>query len=209
MIDFDPHGIEVARFSAKRRADRTIDELIGMSRLIVDDGKIDAQEFGFLKKWLQANAEECDVWPINVLNRRIQHFLEDGVLDEKEQEELFTLLSELVGGRPCHEKVASFATMLPLDAPLPAVDLGGKFCFTGRFAFGSRNDCFEECIGWGGEVSKTLTMKVDYLVVGLMGSQAWAHSSWGRKIETAVRYRDEKGKPIAIIGEDHWASFIV
>lgn len=114
----------------------------------------------------------------------------------------------LVGGAPTHEKIASFASVLPFNDPLPEVDLSGRFCFTGEFAFGSRKDCMSQAAALGGMASKTVTMSIDYLVVGLMGSQAWAHSAWGRKIETAVRYRDEKGKPIAIIGEDHWASFL-
>lgn len=209
MPEYDPHGSEVLQFTAKRRADRTVDELIGMSRMILADGVVDEQEADFLTTWLQTNADFCDVWPINVLNMRIQTFLEDGVIDAQERAELFSLLSKLIGGRPCHEKVASFASVLPFNDPLPKVDLSGRFCFTGEFAFGSRKDCMNQAVAFGGEASKTVTMQVDYLVIGLMGSQAWAHSAWGRKIETAVRYRDEKGKLVAIIGEDHWASFIV
>lgn len=208
MTDFDPNGPEILQFSAKRRADRTVDELIGMSRMILADGIVNEQEAEFLSTWLQTNADYCDVWPINVLNKRIQAFLEDGVIDKKERTELFDLLSELVGGRPTHEKIASFASVLPFNDPLPEIDLSGRFCFTGAFAYGSRKDCMSQAAALGGMASKNVTMSVDYLVVGLMGSQAWAHSAWGRKIETAVRYRDEKGKPIAIIGEDHWASFV-
>eukprot|EP01028_Stygiella_incarcerata_P008228 TRINITY_DN35283_c0_g1_i1.p1 TRINITY_DN35283_c0_g1~~TRINITY_DN35283_c0_g1_i1.p1 ORF type:complete len:210 (-),score=9.35 TRINITY_DN35283_c0_g1_i1:165-794(-) len=209
MSDLDPNGPEVMRFSAKRRSDRTVDELIGMSRLILADGIVDAQEADFLKTWLKTNADYCDIWPINVLNKRIQAFLEDGVVDQGEKAELFSLLSELVGGRPTHEKITSFSSVLPFNDPLPEVDLSGRFCFTGAFAFGSRKDCMSQAAALGGVASKTMTMSVDYLVVGLMGSQAWAHSAWGRKIETAVRFRDQKGKPIAIIGEDHWSSFIL
>jgi len=42
-------------------------------------------------------------------------------------------------------------------------------------------------------------------VLGTFGSRDWVHTSFGRKIETAIRYRD-KGAPIAIVSEDHWAA---
>jgi hypothetical protein len=43
------------------------------------------------------------------------------------------------------------------------------------------------------------------LVVGCLGNSDWAHTSFGRKIEAAVRLRRD-GIPIAIVDERHWAS---
>lgn len=41
------------------------------------------------------------------------------------------------------------------------------------------------------------------LVAGVLGSAEWAHSSFGRKIEKAVAYRD-KGYGVEIISEQRW-----
>jgi hypothetical protein len=42
------------------------------------------------------------------------------------------------------------------------------------------------------------------VIVGEGGSRDWLHSSYGRKIQEAVDYRD-KGAMISIIPERHWA----
>ena len=59
----------------------------------------------------------------------------------------------------------------------------------------------------GGHCRKTVLLKTDYLVVGSLISRDWKHGSFGRKIETAVQYRARRGK-LAIIPEDHWASYL-
>ena len=47
-----------------------------------------------------------------------------------------------------------------------------------------------------------------YLVIGDIGSKDWSHSSYGRKIEKAVEYRDTKDTGISIVCESHWAKFL-
>lgn len=49
-----------------------------------------------------------------------------------------------------------------------------------------------------------MTKELDYLVVGLMGNEDWAHSTFGRKIQQAIDFT-AKGNTIAIIAEDAWA----
>lgn len=51
--------------------------------------------------------------------------------------------------------------------------------------------------------SATVSKRVNFLVIGEVGSQAWRHSSYGRKIEAAIDLR-ESGTPIRIISESHW-----
>ena len=45
------------------------------------------------------------------------------------------------------------------------------------------------------------------LVVGGYGNDAWSQSVYGRKIETAVRYRT-KGAPVSIVCEEWWTDAI-
>ena len=50
-----------------------------------------------------------------------------------------------------------------------------------------------------------ITKATDFLVVGTFGSRDWAQTSFGRKIEKAVAYRDA-GEPIGFVTEDHCAA---
>ena len=50
-----------------------------------------------------------------------------------------------------------------------------------------------------------VTTSLDYLVVGLMGNEDWAHSTFGRKIQQAIDF-NAKSNTIAILAEDAWAN---
>ncbi|WP_416900243.1 MAG: integrase core domain-containing protein [Minwuia sp.] len=45
-------------------------------------------------------------------------------------------------------------------------------------------------------------------LVSAHATSSWAHSVHGRKIEKAVNYRDAQKAPIAILSEEHRASFL-
>ena len=53
---------------------------------------------------------------------------------------------------------------------------------------------------------ENVTVRTRYLVIGRFGNRDWVHTSFGRKIEKAHKYRDSKRGPIAIVAEDHWAT---
>ncbi|WP_457571532.1 hypothetical protein [Desulfovulcanus sp.] len=193
----------LVRVNKKRIKDRDIDELIGMCRGILADGVVNQSEAEFLQKWLHDNRHILHQWPANVLVARLDECLKDGFLDKDEQKELFELLSQATGEKIkiAREKM-SFA---PFDQPLPEIEFDGRyFCFTGKFAFGKRSDCVREVESLGGYVVDKVDPCVDYLVVGFFGSPAWAHSTFGRKIEQALRCKREAGKPF-VVPEDHWA----
>jgi hypothetical protein len=96
----------------------------------------------------------------------------------------------------------------PFDDPLPEISITGKcFAFTGRFEFGSRSDCPNAVISRGGSVSDGVTSKTDVLVIGSDANPAWAHGSYGNKIEAALVRRMQIGKP-AIIPEVLWKEFL-
>ena len=78
------------------------------------------------------------------------------------------------------------------------------FVLTGRFAFGPRRDCERQVLNRGGECDPNITKRTNYVVIGTFGSRDWAHTSFGRKIEKAVAYR-QSGLPLSLLCEDHWA----
>ncbi len=94
----------------------------------------------------------------------------------------------------------------PFDHPAPDIEFSGhSFIFTGKLDFGTRKLCQEAVVKRGGIASsqKSVTQKIDYLVIGSGGSKAWKRGSYGNKIEAAIVSRREYGTP-AIISETDW-----
>lgn len=195
-------------FSAARLNDRRIDELIGVCKGVLADGIVVQEEAHFLQEWLETNREIADHWPANVLYQRICEALADGALDLNEERELLEVLLEVTGGPSIRENVASMSSALPLTKPEPEVIFEQrKFCFTGKFVTGPRRECEIIVLEKSGAVSKTPTKDTHYLVIGLIGSSDWIHSTHGRKIEKAVNMREE-GHNICIISEELWVKHI-
>ena len=202
---FDEHGQPVIRaFNAQRIADRDTDELLGMCHGLLADGVVNQLEAEYLRNWMAAREEVRSQWPGNLIHARLYEYLEDGVLDSDEKEELFEFMAQLTGHTDT-PLPATTSTALPFDSPMPELTIDRTtFCLTGRFAFGSRKDCERLITSLGGLIHPRPLKKTEcVLVVGFLGSTDWIHSSYGRKIEQAVSFRTE-GRPIAIVSEDHW-----
>lgn len=204
-----PHGQPISRrFNRARVEDRTIDELLGLSRGIIADGVVADSEAQFLADWLERNRRVADTWPLSVLYERVREMLADGVLDPDEQAELLDTLHELTGTGVPEPDSASASADLPVDRPEPPIYFDScVFCFTGKFVYGTRKECESEVLSRGGLVKKAPTQNTHYVVVGAVGSRDWIHSSFGRKIEKAVSMRDE-GRPISIVAEQYWTQFL-
>lgn len=174
--------------------------------MVLDDGAVTDDEAQFLLKWLNANRHVATQWPANRLYTRVREMLVDRTLDIDEQGELLELLHGMVGGPvPVGERVASFSSTLPLCVPPPAIEFRGRqFVLTGKFATGSRKQCEAAVTMRGGLVKGSLSRSTSYLVIGVMGSADWLHSTHGRKIEEAVGLRSQ-GHTIGIVSEEHWA----
>lgn len=217
---YDDHGQPLNRnFSVKRLTDRAVDELIGLCKGIQADGIVHVAEAHFLANWLEKCRDVIDVWPCNILAERIDMIMADNFVDEREQKELFELLAEITGCNPAKEVInkstgeiieglSHMATLLPIDKPAPVVTFSNKlFCFTGKFFYGTRKKCEEEIFRRHGQVQSTPNRKTDYLVIGLLGSTDWKHSTHGNKIEYGVVLK-EQGSSIAIVSEEHWATHL-
>lgn len=207
----DPHGQPLnRRFNRTRVTDRTVDELLGLCRGMLADGAITDPEAQYLQRWMEANRSVLSDWPGDRLYSRLCEMLADRTLDIEEQGELLDLLHELTGGPvPLAHQAASRATSLPLCNPRPEIHFPGKsFCLTGKFVSGSRKQCEGHIVQRGGIPQSAPTQTTSYLVIGFLGSSDWIHSSYGRKIEAGVALR-ERGVPIHIVAEEHWAAALV
>jgi len=191
--------------------DRNIDELLGLCRGIIADGETNQREAEFLRNWIENNFSRRDlmVYPLKTLYWRLMGMLQDGILDDEESRELFEILERYTGECSIIKEARQFTSTLPLDLPMPEVKIkGSQFVFTGAFTIGTRKACETLIKDLGGEYKKAPTLKTDYLVIGLLGSEDWIHSSYGRKIEKAVELRDERKTGISIISEEHFIRFL-
>jgi len=200
----DPDGnAPIAAIRAEAVADRDVDELIGIVKGVMADGNVVADEARFLLAWMEQHSAARAAWPGRVMYPRLLAAMSDGHLTGDEESELLGLLANAVGGNAPARGEASMATALPLTDPEPLVTFEGRrFCFTGTFYSGTRDWCEREIESRGG-ASASVSRKLDYLVIGEIGSRDWIHSTHGRKIEKAVEFRDA-GAPISIVCEKHW-----
>jgi hypothetical protein len=207
MAERDEHGQPLERgFNAQMRVGRTIDEMLGLCKGILADGVVVPSEAEFLRAWLRANRDLAQEWPACVLAERLEHIFDDGVVTDEEATDLRDLLLAVTGEAREADAGARKATELPLNDPLPLIEFPERrFCFTGKFIYGTRGACEAEVVRRGGRCQSTPTLKTDYLVIGVLGSRDWVHTTHGRKIEFAVLARDSKESPLAIISEEDWA----
>ena len=193
------------KFNRKSIDDRQIDTLIGLSKGLLADGKVDQSEAEFLHSWLIQSRQTSDNPVIVNLLSRVDVMLEDGVLDAEESAELLSLLHTLAG-EPSEVGELAKPTSLPISNPVPPITFkDNHFLFTGTCVYGTRRDCNSAIEQLGGINAKSVNKKLNYLVLGTYVTDSWIHESYGRKIEKAMQYRDE-GVPISIITEEHWVN---
>ena len=191
--------------------DRNIDELIGISRGLTADNRVNTKEAEFLRDWILEHFryDDLDSYPLNTIFDRLEEMLSDDIIDAEEEIELISMLKSLTGDKTITDQVSSMSSTLPLCNPMPEVVLSGStFCLTGEFTIGTRKTCENLIKELGGTVKKTPTLKTDYLVIGILGSEDWIHSSFGRKIESAVELRDTRKTNMKIITEEHFIKYI-
>lgn len=191
------------KFNRKNIDDRQIDTLIGISKGLTADGKIDQSEAEFLLSWLIQSRQNTDNPVIINLLSKVEDMLADGILDSDESAELLSILHK-INGEPSEIGELAKTTSLPINNPLPPVTFkGNEFLFTGTCAYGTRKQCQAAIEHLGGINAKGVTKKLNYLILGTYVTDSWIHETYGRKIEKAMSYRDE-GIPIIIITEEHW-----
>ena len=185
--------------------DTHVSTLLGLCRGLIADGELDEKEATTLEDWLILSRGFMNNPCFDAVLERLKNHKRTEGLSDSELGQLLQLLSGIVGGRT--EVGECLRTSeLWLDDPFPEVVFADRvFCFTGRFTYGSRNKCENAVRSRGGTCSNTPTRKTNYLVIGSYAEESWTHSSFGRKIEKAVRMRD-KGQGLKIISESHWKS---
>lgn len=188
--------------------------LLGICTGLVADGKLSDEEIRFLSNWMLDNREVIDHWPGNVIAKRLEQVMADGVITAVERDHLLETLKQLTGtdfvatgsASPDSPVAAELVGVTFDNVPLQFI--GNVFCCTGRFIHGTRNACHQAIEELGGVVSDNMNARVDYLVIGALTQPDWAYQTYGRKIEKAAELRARDGRP-QIISESAWTACIL
>jgi NAD-dependent DNA ligase len=184
---------------------RSAGALIGIAQGFLCDGHLNDNEIRFLNDWLRQNESIAAAWPGDVLYARVREILADGIVTSEERSYLTEMLQQVVGGTLDELADARHVSELALDRGASVTIQDSTFCLTGDFVFAARQQCEAAIQKRGGTSSKSVTKKVNYVVVGGLGSPEWKHGSYGTKIEKAMEYK-RTGARLLIVHEDQWAA---
>lgn len=189
----------------KNDLNRSLGALVGIAQGLVCDAHLNDSEITFLNSWLNENENISMAWPGDVVHARVKNVLADGVVSDDERKYLLETLQKLIGGTLEELQQTTHVSELMLD-DVPSVNFAGHtFCLTGEFVFAPRSLCAEAIERRGGKVATAVSKKLNYLVVGGLGSPEWKHGSFGTKVEKAMALK-RAGASLLVVHEDRWAN---
>ena len=155
---------------------------------IVCNQKVNQKEIENLKIWLNQNDYLKDVYPYDKVLLEVNKVLEDGILTEEESNYIFCIFNEIVNPNFNNDDNINFK--------------GKTFCLTGEFKGASKQDISKKLQELGGIEKTGVSSKLDYLIVGSVGSDAWKFGKIGGK-QAKAQELIEKGAKIKIIEEEN------
>ena len=205
QLDIDDDENLIIHYNAPLITDRAIQEFQGMASVIIYDGVVDDDEIEILLSWTEKYQDFCDQWPLSQLESLIQKILEDGVVTIDERKELLNFLSSIAAapdGDPTVKNI--FSENVHIAFPEK------HFLFTGKLQFGIRRKAQNEVDQRGGFcINSYSRRKLDYLIVGLLGQDAWKFSRFGRKIEACMKDIESRKTKAVIIKEKEFIKAII
>lgn len=152
---------------------------------IIEDCDISDAEMSELQAWLGTHNELKGFYPFDKIYEVVEGIMLDGVMDTEEKELLLGILDAFINPQTQNVKI----------------DFNGKLvCLSGEFHYGSKKQVEESLRAKGAEIAKSVTGKLDVLILGEAGSAAWKYGNYGSKYEKACQL-NEKGKKIVIVKE--------
>lgn len=149
--------------------------------------KVNQKEIDSLNIWLKQNDYLKDVYPYDKVLLEVSKVLEDGVLTAEESNYILSIFNEIV-----HPDFNNDEN----------IDFNGKtFCLTGEFKTATKQEISKRLQDLGAIEKTGVSSKLNYLIIGGVGSDAWKFGKIGGK-QAKAQELNEKGANIKIIDED-------
>ena len=149
-------------------------EFIGLCLGILADNKLVKEEVEFLRNWLRRHPRVAGSYPVKGLFIRLCEMLEDEIIDEEEEKELFEHLYELTGSgteKPARslERLVDKVMLPNFTEPVPSIKFSeSRFYLHGQFIIGTGEWLADQVIEKGGIVDEELLEETDYCIIGAM-----------------------------------------
>lgn len=165
----------------------TLQILNGILDGIVCNQKVNQNEIDNLNIWLKQNDYLKDVYPYDKVLLEVSKVLEDGVLTEEESNYIFNVFNEIVNPNLNSDEY---------------IDFNGKtFCLTGEFKTATKQEISKRLQDLGAIEKTGVSSKLNYLIIGSVGSDSWKFGKIGGK-QAKAQELNEKGANIKIIDEE-------
>ena len=184
-------------------------EFIGLCLGVLADNRLVKSEVEFLRDWLRRHPKVAGNYPVKGLFIRLCEMLEDEVIDEEEEKELFEHLYELTGSgskkkESSLEKLADKVMLPSFTDPVPSIKFTeSKFFLHGQFIIGTNEWLATQVIEKGGLVVETLCDKTDYCIIGVM-----AELESGMEPDLARKLSVFSDSQLKIISEENWVNLL-
>lgn len=164
-----------------------LQQLMGILKGVSADRQINDVEARNLHDWMAECEPGSEDPTFQLVYSTLEKVLADGRIDAEEEVHLLEVFDRILHPTEhCSSSDVIFA--------------GRKFVLSGNFSFGDKDRVAEIICSRGGEIAKSVSGKVHYVVVGNEGSTAYARGNYGSKVKKAMELQD-KGKPIQVISE--------
>lgn len=181
-----------------------VNQLLGFLQGISCDDELTDSEIQTLQGLVNREPSAHSHWAVKRIKEKVDAVLDDGVIEEHERESLLDDVKAVCGQGFLDTGIVSGLSTGVLVGDIDFETLADvKVCFTGT----TRADMTKDARGVGVDVVKSVTKKLDVLVIGGIASRDWKFSSFGRKVETVHKNRDS-GSTTAIIDELTWVALL-
>lgn len=184
----------------------SLNRFLGFCRGVACDGLITIEEAHEITRRIESNPTFSRAVGVRQIFISCLDAIEDGIVDDEESNEICEAIGAVVGdcygdtGISQPDGVANFEETRLGDIN---ADLEAKIIvLTGKFRVVPRTGFEEDLAGLGAIVTKSITKKTDYLIVGGKASRDWIEMNRGTKMRKAEKMR-EQGEKLEFLSEAH------
>lgn len=196
LLDFDTisacvsnRSSEIDKFCEKSSLNR----FLGFCRGVVCDGKIRTEEAKEIVAIVEENSHLLQVIGVKQIRVSCIDAIEDGFVDEDESLQICKAISEVVGDSYGDTGIAgSFGVAEFPESRITSIDvdfIDRAVVLTGSFTTSPRSHLEDKLRALGAEVSKSVSGKTFYIVIGGEASRDWIEMNRGTKIRKAQELR--------------------